>query len=97
MSYDRPEIEHIWYAIGSFRKYHIEHHIGREVTPTANGRYIFSGGMGNPVYYDLEGGGKTKSCKREVIRVPKPKTRVETRWYRGHWQKYLKSKGWVAA
>ena len=35
----------------------------------------------------------------EETPIPCPKVRagVETRFYRGYWQKYLQSKGWVAA
>jgi len=32
---------------------------------------------------------------REQIAVPRPKSRVELRWHRGRWEKYLKAKGWV--
>ncbi len=33
------------------------------------------------------------------VNVPPPNVRAgtETRWYRGQWQKYLKTKGWIAA
>lgn len=42
--------------------------------------------------------GATKCIKQEVIPIPCPKVRkgIETRWH-GHWQKYLQTKGWVAA
>lgn len=33
----------------------------------------------------------------EQAEVKRPKSKVETRWHGGQWQKYLKTKGWVAA
>jgi hypothetical protein len=47
--------------------------------------------------------GDVKAISVETTAVPKPKVRpgVELRWrhdgYRGYWQKYLKTKGWVTA
>ena len=43
--------------------------------------------------------GKTQAIKQEQVPVPPPKVRagIETRYRRGQWEKYLKSKGWVAA
>lgn len=44
------------------------------------------------------GHGDTKATHSETVSAPGPKVRagIETRWYRGHWEKLLK-KGWVPA
>lgn len=41
-------------------------------------------------------GGKTECVKVEREPIPAPKTKLETRWYQGAWQKLTK-RGWVAA
>ncbi len=45
----------------------------------------------------LKDGGKTLPIHTERNDIPKPKTRVETRYQDGHWEKYLKAQGWVVA
>jgi hypothetical protein len=48
--------------------------------------------------FRLEHGGSTKSAFEETEPIPAPKARgKELRWHRGHWEKYLKREGWVAA
>jgi hypothetical protein len=46
----------------------------------------------------LPSGGQTKCVKQEVLPIAPPKVRkgIELRW-RGRWEKYLKTKGWVVA
>lgn len=45
------------------------------------------------------GGGGVKAELVETVSAPGPKVRsnIETRWYRGRWEKYSKVKGWVPA
>lgn len=43
----------------------------------------------------LVDGGKTKSIFQEEVPIPKPKTRVKTRYKNGRWEKLLKARGWV--
>jgi hypothetical protein len=64
-----------------------------------NGAYQFYRGNGSSPIARLKDGGQTQSIKTDTIDIPCPKVRagIETRWYRGAWQKYLKSKGWVFA
>ena len=45
----------------------------------------------------LPEGGKTTALRVETEPIPTPKTKLETRYRDGRWQKYLKAKGWVAA
>lgn len=66
-----------------------------------SGGYSFARGYGSysPVLRLIDGG-STKPVKTEVLPIPCPKVRkgIETRFsYRGYWEKYLKSQGWVAA
>ena len=53
---------------------------------------------GHALTVRLIDGGKTQAIKQEQVPVPPPKVRagIETRYRRGQWEKYLKSKGWVA-
>lgn len=43
--------------------------------------------------------GNTKAVRVETAPIPRPKVRkgIEVRFTRGRWEKYLKTKGWVAA
>lgn len=47
--------------------------------------------------YALPNGGQTEAVKVEEFPVPEPKTRLETRWKDGRWEKLTKRSGWVAA
>ena len=51
------------------------------------------------LFLELVDGGRTKAIFHEVIPYPCPKVRegIQTRYFFGTWQKYLKSKGWVPA
>jgi hypothetical protein len=53
-------------------------------------------GQGNSVAAVIDGGGSAKAIIHEILPVPRPKCRVETRWYDGQWQK-LTRKGWIPA
>jgi hypothetical protein len=70
--------------------------IGREATIT-DGLVSCYLGNGNYFYGKLAQGGQTPSIIIEETPVPRPKVRVDTRWQSGRWEKYLKTKGWVAA
>lgn len=61
-------------------------------------RFYRGNGSYSPVLR-LKDGGSTQSIKSETIPIPCPKVRkgIETRWYQGGWQKYLKSEGWINA
>lgn len=69
-----------------------------ETRSVGNGSFYFSRGLGMG-FEDirLRDGGKTKPIHTEREEIPPPKTRVETRYRNGGWEKYLKSKGWVTA
>lgn len=41
--------------------------------------------------------GSTVADIVESIDIPPPKTKAETRWNNGRWEKLLKTKGWVCA
>lgn len=53
----------------------------------------------SPLTVRLIDGPKTLAIKQEEKPIPCPKVRagIETRFHRGAWEKYLKSKGWVTA
>jgi len=47
--------------------------------------------------FHLVNGGRTEAIKIEFVPIPPPKTRLETRWNRGRWERLTKAKGWVPA
>jgi hypothetical protein len=101
---DRPELTVLYWPIehGRLRDYREAFpELGTETQLYGDrGSYTFYRGMGHysPIL-TLQDGGATKPVKTETIPVPAPKVRkgIETRWYRGAWQKYLKAEGWVLA
>jgi len=54
-------------------------------------------GNGVWLYAQMPDGGSTKAISVEVTDAPRPKAKTEIRWHNGAWQKYLKTRGWVAA
>jgi len=62
-----------------------------------DGRY--GGSLRNGVRYELWIDPRANAVKVEETPIPCPKVRkgIETRFYRGTWQKYLKAAGWTAA
>ena len=75
------------------------HHLeGREASRDGRGIYAVSSPHSyDPWRFRLWEGGETTPIKREEEPIPAPKTRVETRYRYGKWDKYLKSRGWVEA
>jgi hypothetical protein len=65
-----------------------------------SGGYSFYRGIGaySPVLRLIDGG-QTKAVKFEKVAIPCPRVRggIETRYWNGRWEKYLKAQGWVAA
>jgi hypothetical protein len=71
--------------------------IGREAS-IQDGRVSCYLGNGNYFYGELPQGGSTHSISLEFTPIVMPKVRagIETRYYRGRWEKLLKT-GWKAA
>lgn len=63
--------------------------LGRKVIEGKPGDYYGDGHL----KFSLKDGGSTKPMKVEQVPIPPPKTKKQTRWYNGRWQKYLAS-GW---
>lgn len=70
--------------------------IGKPAT-CANGRVQCY--LGDGVWFggDMPDGASTKAISVDITEAPRPKAKTELRWYAGQWQKYLKTRGWVAA
>jgi hypothetical protein len=97
---DRPERVFIWWPFFrcTEKQARDEYAIGSELRDCRDGIYALQiPGNYRSVTLRLPEGGKTKNLVTETEPVPVPKCRVETRWYSGGWQKYLKSQGWVSA
>ena len=62
-----------------------------------DGRY--GGTLENGARYSVTIDPRANAVKVENVPIPCPKVRagIETRYYRGEWQKYLKAKGWITA
>lgn len=76
--------------------------IGRELQKGNPGVYsirIGDGPFSGWARIQLTQLGQTESIKTDVLPIDPPKVRkgTETRWNRGRWEKYLKSRGWVPA
>jgi hypothetical protein len=71
----------------------------QELYDHGQGHYSFMRSSGQRVPIQLTNGGQTQSIdtKIETVRAPRVRAGIETRWYNGAWQKYLKSQGWVFA
>ena|SRR5580765_3026839 len=102
-SYNTPEtIRHLWvmehYRFSGMGAASEEDAIGKPASITdgliscylGNGRYLTG---------QLAQGGATPAISVEVKPAPRPRVRAgtELRWQAGHWEKYTKVHGWVAA
>ena len=76
-----------------YRRDYGEDRIGQQVREGHNpGEYIGNDGL----KYCLTNGGQTLSTYTEKLEVPKPKTKLPVRWYRGRWEKKI-ARGWMIA
>jgi len=91
--YDEPIRTHAWYPIG-VRARDYPRDISEQLVSEGHGimRCPSSGKR-----YRLTNGGQTLPEFTISEPIPCPTTRVETRYVRGHWEKLLKSQGWVIA
>jgi len=90
----KPQIIYNHWPIGNGVGY-AKDYIGAELWKTNGSHYRLRLSAYNYVEIYLVDQGKTKSIKVTFEPIPKPKTRVKTRWHNGKWEKLLKSKGWV--
>lgn len=95
---DSPEIARSFYSIGTSTRAFVADYgtekIGSPMTRRGDGLFEDRDGLS----YRLIDGGRTKPIHFDRVPVPVPKVRpgIELRWRDG-WEKYLKTKGWVAA
>lgn len=94
-NFNEPVLQISYYPI-LFRAHRerYTHLIGQEAWYRHDGRYAVGSGDS---YVTLVDGGKTKPIHYREEPIPPPKTRVETRYQYGRWEKYLQGKGWVNA
>ena len=74
--------------------------IGKDARSIGAGSYTAQAGSGPFTGWKdarLRDGGQTKPIRTDEAPIPRPKTRVETRYQGGRWQKLLKARGWVSA
>jgi len=105
--YDQPIKRRLWWPAVSFNLPTDWPAVDRcelgRACGLSNGRYVaYFYAPGAYSYYrkveiSLTDGGQTKAEFIESESIPCPKTKVETRYQSGHWQKYLKTRGWVRA
>jgi hypothetical protein len=91
-SWDEPvRLYHYWPLPGATGK--VED--GDRVHSSSGGMEIVQTRMGSRRFW-LPQGGDTKAALVDEEPVPPPRTRLETRWHQGSWEKKT-SKGWVVA
>jgi len=59
--------------------------------------WLVSAPIWGSLRFGMPNGGQTEAVRRTEEPVPPPRTRCETRWHNGRWEKLLARKGWVAA
>ena len=102
-SYMEPDLIRLWWPVCRMTEADMKDsalEIGAPVTDGGIDQpfYVDRGaGFGSLLSLPLKDGGTTKPIKSESVPIPAPKTKCETRYERGRWEKYLKAKGWVAA
>ena len=94
---DEPVEQTLYWAVAQGSERDFEHLIGkwaRELNSLPGGYEVDLGYRKLTIV--LIDGGRTKAiaCERRDLRRPKGK---QVRWRYGKWEKYLKTKGWVAA
>ena len=92
-----------WWQVGRFRASPYKPVVesvsdldGREVQPSSLGGGCFHEPQSG-YYFWLINEGQTKACRTDEEAIPPPKTKCQTRWYNGRWQKLYKRRGWVDA
>ena len=99
--FSEPKIVTMFWSFGPCRLSDVEHLIGKDVRNIRDGAYeIRYSGTGLASLYQtlrLPEGGSTKAFKVFETDYPCPPVRkgIETRYYNGVWQKYLKRDGWL--
>ena len=99
--YDEPiQITHYW-PLAKMNHADAAEYVGKEAISSGNPFYTYDvldmgGGFHRPKF-QLAQGGETKAIAVDETPIPAPKTRCETRYYNGRWEKYLRSSGYVAA
>jgi hypothetical protein len=99
--YSEPILVRVWYPICQAYIRDCEDLLGKKVDRDSHnpGIYFYRNHLERSVRILLKDLGKTKPIAFETSPIPPPKVRknIEIRYMDGHWQKYLKSKGWVFA
>ena len=72
---------------------------GQEIRALGDGRYSVQVAPFNWRTLALPEGGRTIVDHVDITTIECPKVRkgIETRYWNGRWQKYLKSEGWISA
>jgi hypothetical protein len=97
-AYDKPEWIVRYYPIGACNKSIADQYmypIGAEMRETGTSSYMPNVTSDSRIF-ELINGGATKPLLVEAFPIEKPKCKQDTRWRNGHWEKYLKTQGWVS-
>ena len=93
--YNEPVRRHSYFPTGASAEMY-PHDIGERLRRHAPGLYKIEARIDSPIYGMTNRGDTVPEFTKDEP-LPAPNTRVETRYTRGHWEKLLKSKGWVFA
>ena len=93
--YEKPFMIIVYYSFGVRARSHRQH-VGKRVRQSLSGGGLYHDDNG--LAFRLEHGGQTVPDKRytEEEPIPRPKTRLETKYRYGQWEKLTK-KGWKPA
>jgi len=92
------KVSHYWpIGIGANYFDSIEGKTGSDIISSGGGVFRVRRGVYDWVTVVLKEGGKTQPIKTITEDYPTPKTKLETRYINGHWEKYSKVKGWLRA
>jgi hypothetical protein len=104
---DKPEADFLyWPASETIHRQDVEYTIPElkendsvPLYDCSSGLYDLYRGNGSHFQIRLVNAGQTQAILRETVSIECPKVRkgIETRFRSGHWEKYLKSEGWVRA
>jgi hypothetical protein len=97
--YDRPEKMILWWPCFKDNADNWKDEIGLPLTSCGESYELYVPSSGRKLHFLLQNGGSTKAIDSEFTEIEPPNVRkgTDVRWHNGQWEKYLKTKGWVAA
>ena len=95
---EKPLLHKQYWSFGPCDAESAARYSGQEIRSLGDGRYSVRVAPFNWVTLALPDGGRTIVDHVDITPIECPKVRkgIETRYWNGRWQKYLKSEGWIS-